>query len=459
MEKSLERIGHVSQELKSVHITNYYHKNSGGISTAYNKLLEAANRRRRHVRLIVPGETTETEDVGDFGRIYFVKASTSPLFDKRYRIMMPFASYIRDKSPIKQILREESPDIVEIGEKYTLSLMAGLLRRGIMNVSSPRPMLVHLSCERMDDNVRAFISGSSAARRFCEGYIRNYIFPMFDFHLANSAYTASEIEDAVTPGKGIRRKGRFFDLCSSIFRASSMPPSERVFVNQCGVDNVTFNVARRSANARARLINETGFPPASKIILYAGRLSPEKNVSILPKLLATLASESDSDFRMLIAGSGPSESELTFEFDKITPGRVRMLGHIGDTGHLADIFANCDVFVHPNPREPFGITPLEAMASGLPIAAPNSGGVLSYANDQNAWLTELAPEHFADAIQSIFNNEQERLVRTQNALETSARYTWEASTDRLFEHYDAMFERFSANRADFEGGKQQSTGI
>ena len=60
---------------KSVHITNYYHKNSGGISIAYNKLLEAADRHKRYVRLIVPGEETTVEEIGDFGRIYYVKAS------------------------------------------------------------------------------------------------------------------------------------------------------------------------------------------------------------------------------------------------------------------------------------------------------------------------------------------------------------------------------------------------
>jgi hypothetical protein len=60
--------------MKSVHITNYYHKDSGGISTAYNKLLEAGNSHGRHVRLIVPGETNSVENVGEFGKIYFVKA-------------------------------------------------------------------------------------------------------------------------------------------------------------------------------------------------------------------------------------------------------------------------------------------------------------------------------------------------------------------------------------------------
>ena len=52
--------------MKSVHITNYYHKNSGGISTSYNNLLAAAGRHRRHVALIVPGEIEEVEQVNEF---------------------------------------------------------------------------------------------------------------------------------------------------------------------------------------------------------------------------------------------------------------------------------------------------------------------------------------------------------------------------------------------------------
>ncbi len=43
---------------------------------------------------------------------------------------------------------------------------------------------------------------------------------------------------------------------------------------------------------------------------------------------------------------------------------VTYLGHEADRRRLADLYANVDVFLHPNPREPFGIAPLEAMASG-----------------------------------------------------------------------------------------------
>ena len=53
----------MTRPLKSVHITNYYHKNSGGISTSFNNLLAAAERHKRPVRLIVPGEAEAIEEV------------------------------------------------------------------------------------------------------------------------------------------------------------------------------------------------------------------------------------------------------------------------------------------------------------------------------------------------------------------------------------------------------------
>jgi hypothetical protein len=64
------------QPLKSVHITNYYHKNSGGISTSFNNLLAAAERHRRLVRLIVPGEIETIEEVNEFAKIYYVPLIT-----------------------------------------------------------------------------------------------------------------------------------------------------------------------------------------------------------------------------------------------------------------------------------------------------------------------------------------------------------------------------------------------
>ena len=434
--------------IKSVHLTNYYHKDSGGISTAYNKLLEGANRHRRYVRLIVPGEESRTEEIGEFGRIYYVKAGYSPVFDKRYRILLPWKTYLLDQSPIKKILREEKADLIEVGEKYTLSLMAGLIRKGIMNVSAERPVLVHYSCERMDDNVGAFLSAGRASRRFTRAVMRNYIFPMFDFHLTNSDYTADELRDAASH-ENLPGSGSFRRFCWRLLRTPKSPPQSRIYVNQCGVDINNFSAKRKAAEKRSRLCGDHGIPETAVLLLYAGRLSPEKNVGLLPSIMKRLTDGREGDFRLLVAGGGPEQQKLAAAFRSVVPGKVTMLGHINDADALADLFANCDAFVHPNPREPFGITPLEAMASGLPVAAPNSGGVLSYANGTNAWLCDPNAESFADAIIEMFDDDADRCKRVENALATAMKYDWETATSNLFAIYDRMFEEYTLNKAAF----------
>lgn len=431
---------------KSVHITNYYHKNSGGISTAYNKLLEAGERCGRYVRLIVPGEQTSIEDVGAFGRIYYVKASYSPVFDKRYRLMMPWRTYLLDAAPIKVILRREAPDIIEIGEKYTLGLMAGLLRKGIMNISERRPMLVHLSCERMDDNVGSFISPGVMARWFCRRFMSTYHLPMFDFHLANSTYTAREMLDAISGSTNPGRSNRVLNFFWRYLRTPKVDFKERMFVNQCGVDTSLFRHDRRDPEKRASMLREFGLQDDVRLLLYAGRLSPEKNIELLTSMMKLLHREMPDNYRLVIAGAGPSLEKFRANAARLGPNTVKVLGHINDRERLADLFANCDAFIHPNPREPFGITPLEAMASGTPVVAPRAGGILSYADDRNAWLAQPDAANFAAAVRDIFANRSEQANRVAAALATAGRYTWEASTDSLFALYDRMYAEFTSHQ-------------
>jgi glycogen synthase len=104
------------------------------------------------------------------------------------------------------------------------------------------------------------------------------------------------------------------------------------------------------------------------------------------------------------------------------------------------------VFVHPNPKEPFGIAPLEAMASGVPTVAPEAGGVLTYATNDNVWLVEPKAESFADAIREIVGNEALRKLKVQKALETARSNTRDISTDRLFATYDRLYQDFKERR-------------
>lgn len=437
--------------MKSVHITNYYHKNSGGISTSYNNLMAAAERHRRYVRLIVPGETEEIEDVNEFARIYYVPAKYSPLFDKRYRLMMPW-QYIPVGSPIRKILMDEMPDLVEVTDKYTLSMFGAMIRLGKFKQLN-RPMLVHFSCERMDDNVASFLSKGSFGRWVARNVIGKYTLPSFDFHLANSVYTADEFMESVTtkgvPNKSINRFWRWF-------RAPRVPLSERIRVCPRGVDAVQFTPDRKAESVRKEMIERAGVPADSVILLYAGRISPEKNIELLPEIMRILASDKEKDFRLLIAGDGPQADWLKEEGAKIGEGKIAMLGHL-DKETLSDYYANADVFIHPNPKEPFGIAPLEAMASGVPTVAPRAGGILSYATDDNVWLVEPNAKEFAAAIRDAAGNSESKANRVKNAVETARANTREASTDRLFATYDEIYEDFQSRKELFINGDDVKT--
>ena len=432
--------------MKSVHITNYYHKNSGGISTSYNNLLAAAERHGRYVRLIVPGGTEAVENVNEFAKIYYVPAKYSPLFDKRYRIMMPWQYMVKD-SIIRRILLEEMPDMIEVTDKYTLSLLGVMIRTNSFKKLG-RPMLVHFSCERMDDNVGSFLTSGTIGKWFARRVIGNYTMPNFDYHIANSSYTAEEFYDALDPVKNPRRSASFLNTAWRFFKAPRVAASERVFVAPRGVDSVLFTPGRRSDLIRREMRERAGIPENAVILLYAGRISPEKNVGLLIDMMKELGKDSSRDHRLLVAGAGPQAEWLKQQGERYAPGKIVMLGHL-DKETLAGYYSNADVFVHPNPKEPFGIAPLEAMASGVPTVAPNAGGILSYAANENAWLVDTNGAAFADAIREISENKELRDRKVQNALVTARANTREASTDRLFATYDKIYEDFQNRRELF----------
>ena len=429
--------------MKSVHITNYYHKNSGGISTSYNNLLAAAARHRRYVSLIVPGAAEAVENVNEFAKIYYVPARYSPLFDKRYRIMMPW-QYMVNGSIIRKILLEEKPDLIEVTDKYTLSLIGVMIRTNSFKKLG-RPVLVHFSCERMDDNVGSFLSDGRLGKWFSRRVISNYTMPNFDYHIANSTYTAEEFYDSLAAEKNGKRSNGFLNWCWRFFKAPRVAIEERIFVCPRGVDSILFSPEKQSDEVKHEMRARADVPADSIVLLYAGRISPEKNVGLLVDLMKILATDATLDYRLLVAGAGPQSDWLQSEGEQYAPGKIKLLGHL-DKETLAGYYANADVFVHPNPKEPFGIAPLEAMASGVATVAPSSGGILSYATNDNAWLVEPAGAAFADAVREVVNDPELRARKIAKALATARENTREASTDRLFATYDKIYEHFGENR-------------
>lgn len=398
--------------MKTLHLTNSWHASSGGIRTFYREMFKAAERQQRQIRMIVPSETSHLEIINSHARIYHLAAPRSLLFDSRYRLLLPY-TYLWQQT-VRQILLDEQPDVIEVCDKYSLSWLAGLIRKGWVT-TRPRPALIGLSCERMDDNVAAWLTNNALTRKLTQWYLGRLYLPLFDYHIANSSYTAQELHQAMTA-----RHERL------------------VLVRPMGVNIDVFSPALRSPEARLKLLTLVAGNERTRLLLYVGRLSAEKNLPLLLDTLRCLSHDERRDFRLVIAGDGPLAQWLQQESLRVAPQRVHWLGQLHHQAALASLYANCDAFLHPNPREPFGIAPLEAMASGLPLVAPNAGGVLSYATAENAWLAEPNGAALADAVRDVFNDDEVKWYRIARARRTAEAYAWEKVTADFFQLYDRL---------------------
>jgi alpha-1,6-mannosyltransferase len=397
--------------LKTLHLTNSWHETSGGIATFYRALIEEANRQGRDIRLVVPAEHDRLETAGKFGKIYHVAASPA-LFNSSYRMIYP-TQFLRAEGKLQQILLQERPDLVEICDKYTLNYLGAVLGKRLLCNLDFRPVIVGLSCERMDDNFRTYLGSFPLSQKFCSLYMKWLYFPFFDHHIANSEYTAAELR-AVAQNQSAPRAG---------------------WIRHMGVDLSQLSPSRKSSSLRQRLLQNFGASEESVLLLYVGRLAPEKNLPLLFHLMRHLVRNSKRDFRLLVVGDGIERRRWQNETAGDIPRRVLFLGHIKDRNALAVIYANADLFVHPNPHEPFGIAPLEAMASGLPLIAPDAGGVTSYANPENAWTVPASVESFAAAIEEALSTPALTSQKAGKALTTAQAYRWETVAAAFLELY------------------------
>lgn len=136
-----------------------------------------------------------------------------------------------------------------------------------------------------------------------------------------------------------------------------------------GVDTELFHPRHADPGWRERL---SGGHPDAPLLVTVGRLSPEKRVSILRSVVEALP-----DVRLAIVGDGPERWMLEQQFAG-TP--AVFTGYLRGAD-LAAAYASADIFVLTSANETFGNVVLEAMASGLPVVVPHTGGQVDYVRD------------------------------------------------------------------------------
>lgn len=132
-----------------------------------------------------------------------------------------------------------------------------------------------------------------------------------------------------------------------------------------GVDPELFNPGRRD-DGRLEL--------PRPIFLSVGRIAPEKNLTAFLTL--------DLPGSKVVVGDGPALADLRRQFPQ-----AHFLGR-RENGELASLYASADVFVFPSRTDTFGLVMLEALASGLPVAAYPVAGPLDVIGDSSAGVLD-----------------------------------------------------------------------
>ncbi|GAY14575.1 glycosyltransferase family 1 protein [Mycobacterium sp. shizuoka-1] len=188
-----------------------------------------------------------------------------------------------------------------------------------------------------------------------------------------------------------------------------------------GVDVTGFAPSARDGGLRAR------WSPAGKpIVGFVGRLAPEKHV----ERLVVLARR--DDLQLVVVGDGVDREKL----QALLPSAVFTGALYGR--QLAAAYASMDVFVHPGEHETFCQAVQEAMASGLPVVAPNAGGPRDLVAPYRTGLLLEVDEFESRLAQSVDHLLDERARYSLAARRSVLGRTWPAICDQLIGHYEAV---------------------
>lgn len=219
------------------------------------------------------------------------------------------------------------------------------------------------------------------------------------------------------------------------------------------IDSDRFSPGFRSLEWRKRLGGDD-----QKILLFAGRLSEEKDLRFLAECCLDLMDRRD-DTHLAIVGDGPLRGDL----ERMMGARATFTGWLKGQD-LAAAYASADIFVFPSSVDTSGQVILEAQASGLPVICCSQGGACENMRPGISGLTAPSrnPAGFTRQIETLLDDEDMRAAMAQAARRSVGPRSWDKVFGELYNNYAELLNSWQplsviqSENAGSQGGREET---
>ncbi|MCW3061324.1 MAG: 1,2-diacylglycerol 3-glucosyltransferase [Capsulimonas sp.] len=234
----------------------------------------------------------------------------------------------------------------------------------------------------------------------------------------------------------------FYNSCDQVIAPSEM--TKRVLLTEYHVERPITVVPTGIPEPPYVLASEEetrrslGVPPEARVLLYVGRLAPEKNLPMLLDAFARIA-EREPSAVLVLAGSGKSAESLRAHTHTLgLSDRVIFTGFLSRT-KLDPLYLLAEVFVFPSKTETQGLAIGEALAAGTPCVIVNAGGAPESIHDgDDGFLVEDNAEEMADRVLSLLANDLLRKQMSERGRVNARELRPERVAQRIIQVYENL---------------------
>jgi alpha-1,6-mannosyltransferase len=399
--------------MKFCDVTLSYTETSGGIRTYIDQKRKYLINETDHEHVLVIPHEDDRVERGDRWITYHI---ASPILPG----CAPYRFFL-GTGKIKEALLDARPEFVELGSFFVCPWAVFDYRR-------------ELAAEKSACRIAGYFHTDVA-----DAYVGTPIRHALTEALGgwSSLLEQLSVKLADTAEAGMERYVRaVFDHCDLKLAASPSQVQrlaeygvEDAQVVPLGVDLETFHPRNRSREVRQRFAaNED-----SLVLIYAGRLDEEKHVHVLFDAFARLTEELDA--RLVVVGEGPLRDQFCERAAQL-PGAY-VLEYEGDPETFARLLASADIYVTAGPHETFGLSVVEAQASGLPVVGVNAGALVERVPECLGLLGEV--DDAAAMAENIRRVASQRAELSRNArTHVEQNFSWTETFRRLLQLYEQL---------------------